>query len=414
LFGLHRAKIAGERRLVVTEGYTDVIACHLAGFPGAVASLGTAFTADHARMVERYATDGLVLMFDGDRAGQQAAERAMRELANSRIEVRMALMSDAQDGTAKDPADVVTARAGEDPELVHERRARFADTIEGAEPALTVWFRLLRRRLDLSQAVHVETAARECAAILGLVDADVRRAALLQEMARHLAIPAPALDRLLRKVGGRPKSASAQAASEPAPQAAPARPRSLLERSELEMLACVLARPELTASIDPDAPWHLADVATLVAMAADGVEVGRTATPDLLRYLFARAAERETLRSVLAEAAELATRLPDPRAVLAGLVEGRRRLSAVPDRRELRQRFEQALAAGDRRTADELQRQWLAQLRRDRPRSNPPEEEPAGTETAGGDEGVPFPESEQSASRPAVPPQTAPSPYSPS
>jgi hypothetical protein len=149
-------------------------------------------------------------------------------------------------------------------------------------------------------------------------------------------------------------------------------------------------------------------------MAADGVEVGRTATPDLLRYLFARAAERETLRSVLAEAAELATRLPDPRAVLAGLVEGRRRLSAVPDRRVLRQRFEQALAAGDRRTADELQRQWLAQLRRDRPRSNPPEEEPAGTETAGGDEGVPFPESEQSASRPAVPPQTAPSPYSPS
>ena len=69
LFGLHRAKQAGQRRIVVMEGYTDVIACHLAGFTGAVASLGTAFTADHARMIERYAIDGIVLMFDGDRVG---------------------------------------------------------------------------------------------------------------------------------------------------------------------------------------------------------------------------------------------------------------------------------------------------------------------------------------------------------
>ena len=44
LFGLHRAKQAHQKRIVVMEGYTDVIACHLAGFCGAVASLGTAFT----------------------------------------------------------------------------------------------------------------------------------------------------------------------------------------------------------------------------------------------------------------------------------------------------------------------------------------------------------------------------------
>ena len=62
LFGLHRAKRAGQRRIVVMEGYTDVIACHLAGFTGAVASLGTAFTSEHAKIVERYATEGIVLM----------------------------------------------------------------------------------------------------------------------------------------------------------------------------------------------------------------------------------------------------------------------------------------------------------------------------------------------------------------
>ncbi|MCA8975710.1 MAG: DNA primase, partial [Planctomycetes bacterium] len=117
LFGLHHSKRAGVRQLLVMEGYTDVIACHAAGFEGAVASLGTAFTAEHVRLIERYASEGIVLMFDGDRAGRTAAERAMRELVNSRIRVRMVVMSDAGQGI-KDPADMVTARPGEDPELV--------------------------------------------------------------------------------------------------------------------------------------------------------------------------------------------------------------------------------------------------------------------------------------------------------
>ena len=98
-------------------------------------------------------------MFDGDRAGRQACERAHRELINSRLSVRIAMVSDGNED-AKDPADVVLARIGEDAELVGERRARFADTIDGAPDAMSVWFRLLRQRHDLTQAVHVEAAAR--------------------------------------------------------------------------------------------------------------------------------------------------------------------------------------------------------------------------------------------------------------
>lgn len=367
LFGLHRAKQAGERRIVVMEGYTDVIACHLAGFRGAVAALGTAFTADHARMIERYASDGIVLMFDGDRAGAQAAERAMRELVNSRVPVRMALMADAEDGTAKDPADLVVARPGEDAELVTERRVRFADLLDGAEDDVAVWFRLLRRRLDLTQAVHVETAARECAALLDLVEAPVRRAALLQDMARHLAVPAPTLERMLQQ-NARPRRAPAQdtAPAAPAPER---RVLSLLERAEVELLACVLAKPSLLVDLDlSEAPLELAGIGDLFALATDGLAIGRDTTDALLKFLFARVAEQPALRSMLAAAADRAAILTEPAVVLRGLVEGRRRAQGKPRLRELRQQLQQALAAGDTATADALQRRYQEHLRRDLPR----------------------------------------------
>lgn len=373
LFGLHRAKQAGQRRIVVMEGYTDVIACHLAGFQGAVASLGTAFTRDHARTVERYATEGLVLMFDGDRAGVQAAERALRELINSRLPVRIALMSDAEDGTAKDPADVVTARPGEDPELVTERRARFADILDAAEDSLAVWFRLMRRRLDLSQAVHVETAARECAGVLALVEEPVRQAALLQEMARHLAVPAPTLERLLakQKTAGAAAGNAATEGRQAGPARAPAPPASLSARTELELLACVLARPMLLVDLDvsADAPLESAAITEVLALATDGVAIGRTAPADLLRYLFARAAERPDLLELLGSADDRANKIGDPAAVLAGLVEGRRRLCNEPRKRALRQQLQEAMAAGDRARADQLQSLLLASHRQDQPRT---------------------------------------------
>ena len=376
LFGLHRTKQAGQRRIVVMEGYTDVIACHLAGFTGAVASLGTAFTADHSKTVERYATEGIVLMFDGDRAGVQAAERAMRELVNSRLPVRIALMSDAEDGSAKDPADVVTARVGEDPELVAERRTRFGDVIDGAEDALAVWFRLLGRRLDLSKAVNVEAAAGECAGLLALVESPVRRAALTQEMARHLAVPAPTLERLLARARRAPGKREGEAVAAQAPEA----PASLMQRSEADLLACLLADPDLLVSHDltADGPLESADLATLLAMATDGVALGRSTTDGLLKYLFARAAEQPALLAVLGTAHAQAAKIRDPKTVLVGLLEGRRRLRGGPQRRVWRQQLQQALTVGDSTAAAELQQRLLDRMRLDRPREATADQKSSG------------------------------------
>ncbi|HEB52829.1 MAG TPA: DNA primase [bacterium] len=370
LYGLRAAKQAGERRLVVMEGYTDVIACHLAGFRGAVASLGTAFTAEHARTVERYADDGVVLMFDGDRAGRQAAERAHRELINSRLLVRIALVGDG-DAEAKDPADVVLARPGEDEEAVVERRARFADTIDGAQDAMSVWFRLLRQRLDLTQAVNVEAAARECAVLLGQVEEPVRRAALTEEMARHLAVPAPALQRLMRTAPQRRAASAAGAADEAASSPGEsAELPSLLQRTELELLACVLARPELLAELDVEAlALEVEPIARLFEWAGEGLAIGRSSGADLFRYLFARAAEQPRLQALLAAAQERADKMKEADVVLHGIVAGRRRRQGEARRRALRERLRQAIAGGDQELAADLQRQMLEDLRRERPRA---------------------------------------------
>ncbi|MBT8487168.1 MAG: DNA primase, partial [Phycisphaerae bacterium] len=78
LYGLHLARrsIMDASLAIVTEGYTDVIACHQAGFENVVGTLGTALTADHARILARIC-DTVVLLFDGDEAGQKAADRGV-------------------------------------------------------------------------------------------------------------------------------------------------------------------------------------------------------------------------------------------------------------------------------------------------------------------------------------------------
>ncbi|MCK5942543.1 MAG: toprim domain-containing protein, partial [Planctomycetes bacterium] len=373
LYGLRAAKQAGERRLVVMEGYTDVIACHLSGFPGAVASLGTAFTAEHARIVERYADQGVVLMFDGDRAGKQAAERAHRELINSRLSVRVAMVSDGSDD-AKDPADVVLARPGEDEELVGERRARFADTIDGAEDAMTVWFRLMRQRLDFSQSVNVEKAARECAQLLEQVEQPVRREALTEEMARHLAVPAPALRRLLRDAPRRRPQHSdepdldeevlpdlPQERSNPTP----------LQRAEAELLACVLAQPDLLVELDFDEmPLQVPAIAQLMEWAAEGLAIGRSNGPELFRYLFSRSSEQPSLHAMLSLAHERADKMVDAAEVLHGILDGRRREATKRELRDLRVQLSQAILAGDTETARQLQARQLELKRRELPRKD--------------------------------------------
>lgn len=84
------------RQAVLCEGYLDVIACHRAGVKGAVASLGTALSEDHAKLLGRWC-DEVVILYDADAAGQKAAAKALEVLKSEKVPVRVALMPNGED-----------------------------------------------------------------------------------------------------------------------------------------------------------------------------------------------------------------------------------------------------------------------------------------------------------------------------
>lgn len=88
-FDVARPNIAKSRQAVLVEGYMDVIACHRAGANTAVASLGTSLTEDQARILKKWC-DEVVILYDGDNAGQKAAERAIAVLREASLRVTVA------------------------------------------------------------------------------------------------------------------------------------------------------------------------------------------------------------------------------------------------------------------------------------------------------------------------------------
>ena len=101
LFALNYARKHCAERLILCEGYMDVIALHAAGFENAVATLGTAITAEQARVFAKY-TSKVVICYDSDKAGQSAAQKAMRLLGEVGIDVRVIKL-----GGAKDPDEYI-------------------------------------------------------------------------------------------------------------------------------------------------------------------------------------------------------------------------------------------------------------------------------------------------------------------
>ncbi|MEZ5380811.1 MAG: DNA primase [Microthrixaceae bacterium] len=151
LYGLNWARADAVRasRVVICEGYTDVIGFHRAGISEAVATCGTSLTEDHLRLLSRY-VDKVVLAFDADSAGQAAAERiyAWEQAFNLAVEV-------------------VRLPEGSDPdELSRTNPQALADAVDAAEPMLR--FRL-ERVLGAEVADTPEARARRASAAVEVV-----------------------------------------------------------------------------------------------------------------------------------------------------------------------------------------------------------------------------------------------------
>ncbi len=96
LFAMNIAKNQGDGRIILAEGYMDVIAMHQAGFNYAVATLGTALTEEQARMISRYAKE-VIIAYDADVAGQKATMRAIDIFKKLDVQVKVLTIPDAKD-----------------------------------------------------------------------------------------------------------------------------------------------------------------------------------------------------------------------------------------------------------------------------------------------------------------------------
>jgi DNA primase len=177
MYAIDRAKtgIVATGTAIVVEGYTDVIALHEAGITNVVATLGTALTARHLKLLGRFAKR-IVYLFDGDEAGMRAADRAAEfldfsstpEAGAARVDLLVAVIPG-----GKDPADLV---ASEDEEGMRA-------VISGAQPLLRF---VIDRRIDshdLSTPEGRTQALADAAAVL----ASVRGSLLAQDYAAHVA-----------------------------------------------------------------------------------------------------------------------------------------------------------------------------------------------------------------------------------
>src|SRR5438128_9167182 len=149
IFGLDLAKddIARTGHAVLMEGQFDVITAHGAGIQNTVASSGTALTEDQVRLLKRF-TDELLLVFDADRAGRQAAQKAVLLAAAHQMRTRVATVTG-----AKDPDEFLRA-AGAD------ATRQWEDLVAKAPSGFEFGMEDAAAGLNLSNANHVELAAR--------------------------------------------------------------------------------------------------------------------------------------------------------------------------------------------------------------------------------------------------------------
>jgi DNA primase len=227
LFGLDRARreISEESPAVVVEGYTDVIAMHLAGVKTAVATCGTALGEGHFDLLRRFG-ERVVLAFDSDEAGSKAALRGDELESPFRLDLdlRVAEMPD-----GLDPADLVQ----------EGRAAELAAAVKGAKP-------LLERRIEHEVARHDLTGPEGRARALHAAAEQVRRVKdpiARREYSRHLA----------RVVGVDLETAEAAIAggSRRGPGAGSPTERPL-DRMEAELLRFLVAHPDRVPDFGAD------------------------------------------------------------------------------------------------------------------------------------------------------------------
>lgn len=277
LYALDRGRrdIVDKREAIVCEGQIDVIRCHQGGFTTAVAAQGTAFTEDHARILRRYA-DSVVLVFDSDDAGRNAAVKTATVFMQAGMAVRVAALP-----------------PGEDPDslILKEGPPAFQKAIDEAVSALDFQIRLLVSREDVNTEAGLMRVSMAVLSTISQSPDAVQRERLIEQASSRLLIPSAALRARLAPLIKQP--AAPKAETTPPPPAV--RPRD-----ELLLVEHLAASPEQIGIVDRYLPLTLITDVLCRAFVGALVQSWRNGT-DLMQTINDADDDRRSLSSFAAE-----------------------------------------------------------------------------------------------------------------
>lgn len=185
LYGLNYARTSREKYMLVCEGYLDVISLHQTGFTNAVASLGTAFTSQHASVLKRY-TDQVILTYDSDGAGVKAALRAIPILREAGISSKVLNMK-----PYKDPDEFIKNLGPE----------AFSERIRQAENSFMFEIRILRQDYSMEDPEQKTRFYQETARKLLRFGEPLERDNYIQAVSSEYMIPYQELKGMVNRMG---------------------------------------------------------------------------------------------------------------------------------------------------------------------------------------------------------------------
>jgi len=172
LFALNYAKNHCENGLILCEGYMDVIALHAAGFENAVATLGTAITAEQARIMKKY-TSQVIITYDSDEAGQKATNRAIALLEEAGLDARILKIPD-----AKDPDEYIKKFGA----------AKFKQLLEGTHSKFDYMIESVSEKYNLDVVEEKIKAISEVCKSIAAVYSHIERDIYIEKAAKYFGM----------------------------------------------------------------------------------------------------------------------------------------------------------------------------------------------------------------------------------
>jgi len=185
LYGLNIARTSRKPNMIICEGYMDVISMHQAGFNQAVASLGTALTPGHARLLKRY-TDNVLITYDSDEAGVKAALRAIPLLKEAGLSTKVINLK-----PYKDPDEFIKAMGSE----------AFQERIDNAQNSFMYEIGILEKKYDRKDPESETAFERETASKLVTFKEKLERDNYLRAVCRQFMIPEDGMRQMVSKLG---------------------------------------------------------------------------------------------------------------------------------------------------------------------------------------------------------------------